>query len=290
MNDFTSRDIVPVAPPYRLDLVADALRRLAANIVDVVDDDGSYYRTLPSGRGYALVRVRQLAPDALEVCTTSRAAGPLVERISTMLGVGANLSEWYERVAGVPWLAALSARFAGIRPPRYASLWEACSHAIVFQQISIHAAASIMRRFVERLGERRARATAFPAPRSLLQASDERLAGVGLSANKLVHLRSVAEAIARGDVTETQIERLSTPEAAERLVGIRGIGPWSAAVVLLRGFGRLDTFPMRDSGVARTIVALSGDPRVDLDALLERLGPVRGMLYYHLLLGRIRGA
>jgi len=33
---------------------------------------------------------------------------------------------------------------------------------------------------------------------------------------------------------------------------------------------------------------LSGDPSIDLDALLARLGPVRGFLYFHLLLGRIR--
>ena len=67
--------------------------------------------------------------------------------------------------------------------------------------------------------------------------------------------------------------RLPTGQAAERLVQLRGIGPWSAAVVLLRGFGRLDTFPLRDSGVARTAALLSGDPDVDLDAVLEALGP-----------------
>ena len=56
---------------------------------------------------------------------------------------------------------------------------------------------------------------------------------------------------------------------------------------MLRGFGRLDVFPMRDSGVARTVRALSGDDGIDLDAVLETLGPARGMLYYHLLLGRM---
>lgn len=58
--------------------------------------------------------------------------------------------------------------------------------------------------------------------------------------------------------------------------------------MLLRGFGRLDTFPLRDSGVARTAAMLSGDPDVNLNEVLERLGPTRGMLYYHLLLGRLR--
>ena len=67
----------------------------------------------------------------------------------------------------------------------------------------------------------------------------------------------------------------------------RGIGPWTAAVVALRGFGRLDLFPMNDSGVAKSVRDLSGERDVDVEALLARLGPQRGMLYYHLLLGRL---
>ena len=58
--------------------------------------------------------------------------------------------------------------------------------------------------------------------------------------------------------------------------------------MLLRGLGRLDVFPLRDSGVARTLALLSGNPRIDQEEVLEALGPVRGMLYYHLLLGRLR--
>jgi DNA-3-methyladenine glycosylase II len=73
----------------------------------------------------------------------------------------------------------------------------------------------------------------------------------------------------------------------QALVVHRGIGPWTAAVVALRGFGRLDLFPMNDSGVARSVKDLSGEAAVDVDALLAQLGDQRGMLYYHLLLGRL---
>ncbi len=56
-------------------------------------------------------------------------------------------------------------------------------------------------------------------------------------------------------------------------------------MILLRGLGRLDIFPLRDSGVARSLALLAGGAR-STGELLETLGPVRGMLYYHLLLGR----
>jgi len=90
-----------------------------------------------------------------------------------------------------------------------------------------------------------------------------------------------------GELAEAELIALPTPEAIERLVGFRGIGPWTAAVICLRGLGRLDLFPEKDSGVALSLRALSGEPDVDTAAILATLGPQRGMLYYHLLLGRL---
>jgi DNA-3-methyladenine glycosylase II len=179
-----------------------------------------------------------------------------------------------------------------LRPPRYPTLWEALAHSIVFQQISIHAAASIMRRLIEAAGapveHNGSVFYPFITPDDLLRSNDATLRTAGLSANKIAHLRSAAQAVSDGEISEAEIERLPSAQASERLCAIRGIGPWSAAVVLLRGFGRLDVFPMKDSGVARSLRMLSGNPLIDAHALLESLGPVRGMLYFHLLLGRMR--
>ena len=289
---FTVDERISVRPPYRLDLTADALRRLAANVVDIVGDDGAYRRALRDVRGTNLVEVTQTDERSLRVRIAGLQARQWLPAVEAMLGTGVDLKEWYSRTRPFPWLAYLTRELRGLRPPRYPSLWEALAHAIVFQQISIHAAASIMRRLVETLSEPVDLAGAphypFVLPRELLGASDAKLRSAGLSANKIAHLRSAAEAVEDGVVTAALVESLPSPQAAERLCAVRGIGPWSAAVVLLRGFGRLDVFPMKDSGVARSIRALSGDPHVDADAVLQALGPVRGMLYFHLLLGRMR--
>jgi DNA-3-methyladenine glycosylase II len=110
---------------------------------------------------------------------------------------------------------------------------------------------------------------------------------LGLSINKVVSVRSVARAILDGEIDEAGLTLLATPELMASLVVHRGIGPWTAAVIALRGFGRLDLFPMKDSGVARSVRDLSGSSDVDVEALLAQLGEQRGMLYYHLLLGRL---
>jgi DNA-3-methyladenine glycosylase II len=239
------------------------------------------------------VAIREGRAYEIEVRATGRRAERWLPTVARMLGTRVDLARWYARSRRIAWLAPLVAALRGLKPPRYPTLWEACAHAILFQQISIHAAASIMRRAVELLGESVAangvRCIAFPPPERWLEAGDAALRAAGLSHNKIAHLRSAASAIVTGAIVESELERLSTEQAAQRLCAIRGIGAWSASVVLLRGLGHLDAFPLRDSGVARSLARVSGDARLDQAALLERLGDVRGMLYYHLLLARMRG-
>jgi DNA-3-methyladenine glycosylase II len=283
---------LPVRRPFRLDLTVDALRRLAANAVDVVGPDGTYYRALQDSGGTEVVAIASHGARAIELQATGRRGDRWLPVAARMLGTQIDLAEWYVRSKQIAWLAPLTEALAGLKPPRYPTLWEACAHAILFQQISIHAAAAIMRRAVEMLGEAVTAGSVacipFPPPQRWLEAGETRLRAAGLSRNKVAHVHSVARAFVTGEIDEGVLERLPTPAAAERLCAIRGIGAWSAAVILLRGLGRLDVFPMRDSGVARSLSLLAGGAHVDQTELLERLGPVRGMLYYHLLLGRTR--
>jgi DNA-3-methyladenine glycosylase II len=57
--------------------------------------------------------------------------------------------------------------------------------------------------------------------------------------------------------------------------------------MLLRGFGRLDVFPMNDSGVARNLSLSAGSTAADVAPVLETLDAQKGMLYFHLLLARL---
>lgn len=292
--------ILPVVAPYRLDLTVTVLRRLSTNIVDRLGSDGTYTRAFEGLGAPGVVTVRQRDATALEVeldvpaGQAVRAFG-LVER---MLGVDRDLRSFDRRAAKISWLRALARRMRGVKPPRYPTLWEACVNAIIFQQISVVAAGSIMGRFVERFGTALRRGGevlyAFPPPQAILEARDAALGETGLSANKFSTLRRVADALLGGTLDEAMLEERPSPAAALLLTAIKGIGPWTAAVILLRGLGRLDVFPAYDSGAARSLAALNpqvsaGEARgvPDLAQALETLGDQRGMLYYHLLLARL---
>jgi DNA-3-methyladenine glycosylase II len=284
---------LPVAEPYRLDLTASVLRRLSTNVVDVLAPDGAYLRVLQVAEHPMLVRVVSQKPGALTVTLEGEGAGHAgaLETVRRILGTDATLKEFDRGAARIPWLRPLARRMRGVKPPRYPTLWEACVNAIVFQQVSIHAAGAILQRYVVALGspfKLREGVTlyAFPDAEVTLRADDAELRAVGLSANKIATLRRVAEALSSGTLDDRMLEERTSLEATALLTSIKGIGPWTATVILLRGLGRLDVFPMNDSGVAGS-VAFAGGSLPDLESVLDTLGSQRGMLYYHLLLARL---
>jgi DNA-3-methyladenine glycosylase II len=122
----------------------------------------------------------------------------------------------------------------------------------------------------------------FPSAEAVAAMDEAALRACGLSAAKARAVHAAAEAVRSRELREEDLEALPSAGAAERLLALPGIGPWSAALVLLRGLGRLDVFPAGDSGATRRLrTALPGASGA---RLLDALGPWRGMLYFHLLL------
>jgi DNA-3-methyladenine glycosylase II len=290
MSDSVRVVSVPVRPPFRLDLTATVLRRLSTNVVDVFDGT-CYRRLIGDPDAPLLIEVRQSAPDRLTVTSLGDPSVDVAELVARMLGTTVDLSHFYAAAVAFPWLAAIVSGARGVKPPRYPTLWEAIVNAVVFQQVSIHAAAAILRRVIERYEPPRDYGTVwlapFPLPRRIVDADPVELRDCGLSVNKVVALRNLGRALLDGELDETRLATLPTDALTAQLVSFKGIGPWTAAVIALRGFGRLDIFPLKDSGVARSLKDLTGDAVVDADAVLVHLGPQRGMLYYHLLIGRL---
>jgi DNA-3-methyladenine glycosylase II len=283
---------IRVKPPFRLDLTVSALRRTPTNVVDVYTPDGRYLRALNGRTRPVIVSVTQPQRDALSVSVKGNQADVVraVASVRRILGTDHNLSAFHRRARGIPWLAPLARRMRGLRPPRYPELFEGCTNAIVFQQISLDAASAIMRRLLRVAGteveHEGVPLVAFPSADRFLDVKDARLRAAGLSASKLATLRRAADAIASGALTEAMLDELPSEVAALLLQGIKGIGPWTAALILLRGLGRIDVIPGDDSGVRANLARFAGK-RVTTASIAEQLGAQRGMVYFCLLLARL---
>jgi DNA-3-methyladenine glycosylase II len=282
---------LPVLAPYRLDLTVSALRRLPTNVVDVLTPDGAYLRLLDDGCSPVIVCATQTPHDVLSVSIEGHSDDHALALAQRMLGADRDLTHFDRAAARIPWLAPLAVRMCGVKPPRYPTLWEACVNAIVFQQVSLLAASAIMRRLIVALGpsaEREGvRLYAFPSLQRVLASEDSFLRAAGLSTSKLATLRRAGDALASGALDEAMLDERTSPEAATLLQKIKGIGPWTAAVILLRGLGRLDVFPVHDTSVARNLAMVTGSSLVGTVSIVDALEPQQGMLYFHLLLARL---
>ena len=146
-------------------------------------------------------------------------------------------------------------------------LFEALGAAIVYQQLSGKAAATIYGRFCELFSEGKPRSDECPG------LGYDRLRGVGLSNNKALAVLDLAEHIESGSLPSLRtLGRLDDQQVIERLCRVRGIGPWTAQMFLLFSLHRLDVWPTGDLGVRAGFARAWGLPEAPSPTELEPLG------------------
>ena len=173
-----------------------------------------------------------------------------------------------------PAVAAALAH-AGYPEPRISPTgYQTLLRAIVGQQVSIQAAASMWAKLTAAVGDP-------PDPRRLLAASDEALRAAGLSRQKASYARSLAEEVVSGRLDFTRLSA-DDEEAIAELVRVKGIGRWTAEIYLLFAEGRADIWPAGDLAVQIEVGRILGlDARPTEKALRdigERWRPYRGAM------------
>ena len=248
-----------------------------------------------------MIAARQTSPQtvvyrALGATLSDGRQAKVEANLRRLLGLDVDLAPLNTLLAHEPVLGPLAHRLSGLRPPRFLSLWETFVQVIPFQQVSLAAAMTMLNRMVMAYGPRvRFEGEEYmgaPAPDRVLSGAEVEMRACGLSAAKVTALRGCAEWLMAGKISEDELAGLSDEEAAQRLRALPGIGPWSAQLILLRGFGRLGNFPAGDSGAAkglREVFEAAPNPEAAAAEALERLGAWRGYLYFMLLGRRILG-
>lgn len=122
--------------------------------------------------------------------------------------------------------------------------------SIISQQLSVKAAATITKRFVELFGG------AFPRPEQILEKDSEQLRGVGLSGQKASYIQDLASRILDGSLHFNDITAMSNDDIIVMLTAVKGIGEWTAHMFLMFSLGRLDVLAHGDLGIRNGIKQL----------------------------------
>lgn len=187
-----------------------------------------------------------------------------------------------------PQLGPLLARQAGLRVPQTATPFEALTWAVAGQQISVAAAVGLRRKLILACDLRHDSGLwCYPGAAQIASLGEARLRQAGFSGSKSGTLLTLATLVAQRQLPlDDWLQRLPVEEIRERLLAIRGIGPWTVNYVLLRGFGWLDGSLHGDVAVRRGLQTLLGAPdkisAQGAETWLASFAPWRALIAAHL--------
>lgn len=152
--------------------------------------------------------------------------------------------------------------------------------SIIHQQLAGAAAGAILGRLKQRFRGR------IPKPDVLLATDVDDLRAVGLSRQKAAAILAVAEAFASGSLSNRRLGRMDAASVVAAVTEVKGIGEWTAHMLLMFSLGRPDILPFGDYGVrqgARILYDLEKLPnRKTLETLAEPWRPYRSIGSWYL--------
>ena len=167
----------------------------------------------------------------------------------------------------------------GLADSQHTDPFTALVHAIISQQLSTRAAATIAARVDALLGGQ-------PTPARVKAVSDARLRSAGLSGQKVGYLRDLCGRIGDGSLALDALDGLPDDDVIEALTRVKGIGRWTAEMFLMFRLRRPDVLPVGDLGIVKAVQKAYGLRKVPTPERLHRLGetwrPYRSIACWYL--------
>jgi DNA-3-methyladenine glycosylase II len=170
--------------------------------------------------------------------------------------------------AADPALAAIIDRVGPYRlePRTEGTHFDYVVRCIVGQQLSGKAAATIYQRVRDLYGG------GLPTPQQLIETPDAKLRAAGLSGRKVEYVKELAVRTADGSIAILGIHEMTDDEVMETLLSVRGIGRWTAQMVLMFRLGRPDVLPELDLGVQKAVQRLHRMRKLPTPQKLQKIG------------------
>jgi DNA-3-methyladenine glycosylase II len=208
--------------------------------------------------------------------------------VQRMLGLSQDVARFEQQHRDHPQIGRLLASQAGLRVPMASSPFEALVWAVTGQQISLGVAVSIRRKLLLAVGRRHSSGLlCFPQAEQIAALDLETLRQASYSAAKAQTLLGLARLIVDDQLPlEDWLQTLPVDDIRQRLLAVRGVGPWTVDYTLLRGFGWLDGSLHGDVAVRRGLQRLLAAPEKisekQAQAWLAEFAPWRALLAAHL--------
>ncbi|MEC1450537.1 DNA-3-methyladenine glycosylase [Bacillus haynesii] len=247
------KETVSVSPPYHFDRVLD---RLSLDPLNAVNLDKREVK-LP-------LRNQNKEPRIVAVQATGTVEAPAFAVSGTddrdaMMKEVKRIFRWEESLQPVldhfsqSSLSSIFEEHAGMPLVLDFHLYHCLMKCIIHQQLNLSFAYTLTERFVHTFGEQKDGVWFYPLPETIAQLDYNDLRELQFSMRKAEYVIDTSRMIADGRLHLDELDQLSDEDIMEKLVKIRGIGPWTVQNVLLFGLGRPNLFPAADIGIQNAI-------------------------------------
>jgi len=142
--------------------------------------------------------------------------------------------------------------------------------SIMSQQLSTKVAHTIRQRFLDLFGGK------APSPEQMLNTPPATLRAIGLSNSKVAYILNVARFAVEKGLDHRKLDKLDNEEVIAYLTQIKGVGRWTAEMLLMFGLGREDVFAIDDWGIQNAMIRVYKLDRQDKKAFREKLLQISG--------------
>ena len=200
------------------------------------------------------LNVKMNSNNALTAEDTKKAG----ETINYIFNLDFPLCSFYGEAENDQTIHKITQQLYGLKLPTYPTVYESLVDSIVEQQISVKVAHKLEEKLARRFGEKlildESTFFVFPTPKDMACASIEDIRGCGLSLRKAEYIQQASQLIVDGKLDLEHTKNHKSPEQiVAELDEIRGIGVWTAELIMLEGMQRLDALPADDFGIRRVI-------------------------------------
>ncbi len=207
--------------------------------------------------------------------------------VRRLFDLDANPDRVAATLAAAPEFGTKGRGLAGVRVPGAWDRFETAVRAVLGQRISVAGARTLAGRLVAALGDELPDTLrepglerTFPKPE---QVAAFDLRRIGLTAARARALQEMASGVATGALRFDA----APEEVRERLLAIKGLGPWTVEYIAMRALGDADAFPASDLGLRKAVSSEQAVSAAELEAMAASWRPVRA--YAAILLWRRRG-
>lgn len=152
--------------------------------------------------------------------------------------------------------------------------------SVLGQQLSTKVALTFERRLIALAGGRK-----IPSPEQILEIPNSKMRGIGVSQAKTETIKRIAEAYSDRAITDSKLRKLEDLNVLELLCSLKGVGPWTAEMVLIFALDRWDHFSINDLILRKSVekhYGISKDDKKEILHFLKNYSPYRTILSWYL--------